>query len=629
MKDFRKKPLPNILTLFIGLVLFLSTAGQNKTIDSLQAVISKQSEDTNKVKNLITFVYLKDSSQSNSKLLIQYGKEILALSKKLNYKTGQSVGYLWITRGYSYTTDYLNRINYYDSAIQYFTAIKDEAMLVSYFVDVGNLYESLEDTASALNYYNKGLSFYQKNKNKLQTSRLLNIIGELYTKQGKYDEALQKHLEALTICKAPDFEDQLGWGLPYCYQAIGTLHEKKADANVLGIEKEVSFADYKIALAYYDSSLQFWRIVEAKGKWPFLDVIGAFGELNYQKGSIYLKTGSFSKAQERFQQALKFYSQTEYNVLLDELYLAMSKLDSINGDYQSAYSHYKLYIAQKEPLNKVEATRKIESLKFKNELENKEYQIKILSAESKINMQKKRFAYTGVSVFFIITGFGIYWFLRKRKIQNQQAILSERLRISKDLHDEIGATLSGISMYSHIIKGNLANKQIDTADQSVDIIQNSATEMVTKLNDIIWLINPQQESLGDVIRKLKEYAQNMCTAKNITPDVQVDSGVAAYKPTIETRKNIYLFCKETINNVAKYSNATSLKMKFTLQDNILEIIIRDDGNGFNMATVIRGNGLDNMQKRAADMEADFSIKSKPGEGCIISLLLKITQRGIA
>ena len=112
MNDLKGRPLPNILTLFFGLLLFSNITGQNKTIDSLQAVISKQSEDTNKVKNLITLVYLKDSSQSNSKLLIQYGKEILALSKKLNYKTGQSVGYLWIIRGYSYASDYLNRINF-------------------------------------------------------------------------------------------------------------------------------------------------------------------------------------------------------------------------------------------------------------------------------------------------------------------------------------------------------------------------------------------------------------------------------------------------------------------------------------------------------------------------------------
>ncbi|MBL0145496.1 MAG: hypothetical protein IPP48_06775 [Chitinophagaceae bacterium] len=217
----------------------------------------------------------------------------------------------------------------------------------------------------------------------------------------------------------------------------------------------------------------------------------------------------------------------------------------------------------------------------------------------------------------------------KYKYNQAQKIIKIKDDISKDLHDEIGATLSGIAMYSHLIKTNLANKQLDAASQSADIIQDSATDMVTKLNDIIWLINPEKESFEDIIIILREYAQKICTAKNITADIEVLGVASAYKPAIETKKNIYLFCKEAINNVAKYSQATSLLIQFSLQDKLLGILIRDDGKGFDPEVVKKGNGLNNMQKRAADMGADFILQSSHGQGCTISLTLKITQWGIA
>ncbi len=214
------------------------------------------------------------------------------------------------------------------------------------------------------------------------------------------------------------------------------------------------------------------------------------------------------------------------------------------------------------------------------------------------------------------------------KEESDKVILKERMRVSSELHDEIGATLSGIAMYSHLVKSNLENEEPDAAKHSVNIIQDSAAEMVIKLNDIIWLTNPQQDSLKDVMVRLEEYAQNMCLAKNISPDFKIDAGVATCKTAIEIRKNIYLLCKEAINNAAKYSNAARLLLKCTIKNGLLEITIRDDGNGFNVDNVKRGNGLENMQKRADEMGAVLSIQSQPQHGCFILLNLKITQQGI-
>jgi signal transduction histidine kinase len=169
------------------------------------------------------------------------------------------------------------------------------------------------------------------------------------------------------------------------------------------------------------------------------------------------------------------------------------------------------------------------------------------------------------------------------------------------------------------------NNEADAAKYAANIIQDSAAEMVYKLNDVVWLINPDKGSLQDLIDKLAEYAHKLCLAKNMKADVQVKGELDYLKLPIGTRRNIYLFCREAINNGAKYSKATILSMEVILHANILKIIIQDNGVGFDMSNVKRGNGLDNMLKRADEMGADVEIQSAPLQGCTILFGLKITQ----
>ncbi len=592
-----------------------SSFAQNKTIDSLKAVIAVQEEDTSKVRNLYSLYWELDPRGDNSKLQIQYGREVLALSKKLNFKSGQGKAYFLLSSAYRNIQDYTNSFNYTDSAIKIFTETKNDFHLSWAFIRSANHYALLGDNASAINYYNQALIIGKQIKNQLVVSQALTAIGQLYSDQGKYDEALQKHFAALKILKAPGFDDE-EWGLPYSYQSIGAVYAKRGDAPVAKNEKQNPVTDYTKAMAYYDTAIQLFSR---------LDNIGALAELSYQTGNIYLKTGQFLSAKKRFQQSLNFYSQTNYKSLIEELYLAMSELDSMNGDYPSAYNHYKLYVAQKEKLNIEAISRKVEVAKLKGELKNKEYQIKLFAAESKLNTQKKRYTYISIAVFIILAGFSTYRFLRKRKLQNQQAILSERLRISQELHDEVGATLSGISMYSHLTKEQMKHAQTAEVEKSLTIIQQSAGEMVNKLNDIVWLINPGQDSLQKLIQRLEEYAGEMAAIKNMQVKITLPEQFSTHSLPVEGRRNIYLFCKEAINNAVKYSEADLLELTVKEYNQLLEISIRDNGKGFDVENVKRGNGLGNMKQRANGLGADFDIQSEPGEGCFISLKLKITQ----
>ncbi len=207
---------------------------------------------------------------------------------------------------------------------------------------------------------------------------------------------------------------------------------------------------------------------------------------------------------------------------------------------------------------------------------------------------------------------------------SQQALMSERLRISRELHDEVGATLSGIAMYSHLTKEQMKMGKPDEIEKSLNIMQQSSGEMVNKLNDIVWLINPEQDSLQKLIDRLEEYARNMAAIKNMDVHIAIPQKIDEIILPIESRRNIYLFCKEAINNAVKYSDGSILELVITESVDGIEFSVNDNGKGFDAVMVRRGNGLENMQKRADEIGATLTVQSKKNEGVSVSMQYKIT-----
>lgn len=209
------------------------------------------------------------------------------------------------------------------------------------------------------------------------------------------------------------------------------------------------------------------------------------------------------------------------------------------------------------------------------------------------------------------------------KFQSQLAVEKLRNKISGELHDDIGSTLSGISMYSHLAKNQVVSGEKEKVEQSLQVIQQSANEMVSKLQDIVWSVNPQEDSLEQMIVRIKEYAAGMTNGNNMKLRLEIQKQFTSVNLTMENRRNIYLLCKEAINNAVKYSGASLLEIKILTDNRVMEFIIKDNGNGFDIKNVKRGNGLDNMQRRADEIGAKLVLQSKQNEGTSVLLQCKI------
>lgn len=248
------------------------------------------------------------------------------------------------------------------------------------------------------------------------------------------------------------------------------------------------------------------------------------------------------------------------------------------------------------------------------------FNLEIEESRNKQSLANTRMYVLLLALLTVVVAFVAYRYYALQRLR----LANLRTKISQDLHDEVGATLSGIAMYSYITKSQLEGGDKQSVNQSLDIIKDNASEMVAKLNDIVWAVNPLEDNLFALTQRLKEFALQIATAKNLRLEFTANPNLESVKLSMEQRKNIYLICKEAINNAVKYSEASLLKIEVTVAQKDLSVLIADNGIGFQSASASKGNGLINMASRAKEINAELKIDGLGEAGTSVTLFCKIT-----
>jgi len=217
-------------------------------------------------------------------------------------------------------------------------------------------------------------------------------------------------------------------------------------------------------------------------------------------------------------------------------------------------------------------------------------------------------------IFAAAAGLLFYRFKLKKALELERL----RTRIATDLHDDIGATLSSISLYSQAVKGHLKEKN-PQLENVLDKMGENSRDMVTSMSDIVWAINPENDNGEKLIKRMESYATDMCAVKNIRLHFNADEKLNTVSLPVQHRKNIYLIFKEAINNAVKYSGTEAIWVKIEMSNKKLMMLIKDEGKGFDEASIIKGNGLKNMQSRAKEIKGTVAIDSIAGKGTTVSL----------
>lgn len=243
-------------------------------------------------------------------------------------------------------------------------------------------------------------------------------------------------------------------------------------------------------------------------------------------------------------------------------------------------------------------------------------------------------------IVLIVAGVAAFgYFAYRQRVRRLLEIERIRTRIAADLHDDIGASLSRMAILIEVVKqegrqsGYLNGPGVRSAEMLTEIA-DSARDLVDSMSDIVWSIDPSRDELGQVVTRTRQFAADVLDAQGVSWQFLASADVEKIKLDPEQRRHLFLIFKEALNNIARHAGAKTVSMSLTIHRNQLRTEIADDGRGFTpqpletanavMPKSRGGNGLGNMQARAAELNGTLTIDSAPGKGTrlILSLPLK-------
>ena len=211
----------------------------------------------------------------------------------------------------------------------------------------------------------------------------------------------------------------------------------------------------------------------------------------------------------------------------------------------------------------------------------------------------------------------ILYLIYQYRLQQVKKVQTIRNTIASDLHDDIGSTLNSISIYSEVAKQQ-AGKEIP----ALEMIGLNSRKIIESMSDIVWTINPENDSFEKIIVRMRSFAYQLLKAKKVEYTFEVDERLNSIALPMQVRKNFYLVFKEAITNIIKYSEASRVSIDLFEKNKIIMLRIRDNGKGIPVNAQTLGNGLMNMTRRAKEISAELNIISANGGGTEIELMLK-------
>jgi two-component sensor histidine kinase len=192
-----------------------------------------------------------------------------------------------------------------------------------------------------------------------------------------------------------------------------------------------------------------------------------------------------------------------------------------------------------------------------------------------------------------------------------------RTRIASDLHDDIGASLSQISILSEVARRRAGD--VDGMQKPLADIAGASRELLASMSDIVWSVNPQRDRLRDLLQRMRRFATDVFTARNIEFQFHAPEAELEGKLDPDMRRQVFLIFKESVNNILRHADSTQVEIHFAVEKAGLMLSVRDNGKGFDATQPPAGNGLASMRQRAASLNGSLEITMDGDQGTRVTL----------
>lgn len=587
---------------------------------------------------------------SNPDTAMYYANQCLTLSEQIGYKKGIGRAYNSIGVIHSNKSDYILALDFYKQSLKNGEESGDKYGIARSLNGMGVVYQYMGNYTEALKNYFTALKIFEETGNKKGIGTAYTNIGLIYTKQRNYPAALENHFAALKIFQEIGFMQ----GIIVAYNNIGmayfddgTYLDKALDNYFASIKLSEEIGDKRnIANTYGNIGL----VYNQQGNYPEA-LKNHFASLKIREeignkegiatccrniGMVKLKMHAEKEAKDWLLKGLAIAKEIEAVPHMKDLYSFLSKADSALGNFKGAYEHHKLYIACRDSLGNIEKTKTTVTLQMNYDFRKKEDSLNLVQAQKDLAGQKElnkqilvRNGFIGGTILFLLfAGVVIRFYIERMQRNRKKQMEAVRARISRDLHDDMGSTLQSISVMSEIAR---IKSTSDSSQESIPFLErigSASREMADKMNDIVWAVNPQNDDFENIILHMRAYGGELLAGKDIALHFKADNGLNSITLSMEKRKSFFLVYKEALNNAYKYSGAKNVNVEISRTNHTLTLVIEDDGVGFNInedRLITGGNGLKNMNTRAAEMNGTISVTSAPGQGTKVSLTVSLSS----
>ncbi|MFT3979786.1 MAG: histidine kinase [Ferruginibacter sp.] len=477
-------------------------------------------------------------------------------------------------------------------------AINDSILLGTANNFIGLAYMNVDSVEKSIGYFRTGLLYARQPpypSKYLAASKPHHLYGNLAEalfKLKRYDEAKS------AAFNAKKFASEIPWP-----RGIAVA------CNMLG---QIYFATGKTDSAGYFQAEAIRTGLSGKQEDVALAGYGALAQ-------CYVANKEYDLAKETLQKGFDLLKEKSFI----NLFFAGNFLNDAIGLYKKLGENELLVAAMDLKMKLVDkqskqTDRQINQL-VKGSVEN---ELRASALELSESKNKQELTNTRLTILFLaFLGLAILFFVYRYYNKKQIKEVNMRYGISRDLHDDIGASLSGVNVFNQLMQQQLQAGNREQAASLSEKISVYVAEVMDKVAESTWLFKSENNSVAALADKLRKYGSDISLAKEISFTLEAGEAVLNRQLNLLQQKNCFLIGKEAINNAIKYSDCTRLEVLFSQDKGRLGILIRDNGKGMDMNTVPQGNGIKHMQQRAAEIGAVCSIKSAPVAGTEINLVL--------
>ncbi len=509
---------------------------------------------------------------------------------------------------------------------------------------------------NALKDYDKAQTLSRLKNYEQVEADLKNLEGQLFYAQKLYDKADQCFI--LSLKKYAQQNNKSGQALNYihlgnvsylkyrddsaknCYNKATQLFKEIGDISGIAICKS------NLSRIYLEASKHKEAVEEAKDALSLIKGGGyamiEAGTLQ-QMGDIYGELNKPDSAVFYIKEALNIAQKMQHKTLIRDCYKSLSELYQSQKNYSSAYDYLLKAYRIKDSIQAITYNRKLAEMEALYESQKKDNAINLLNAQQIANAamiekqdlqsKKQKAIFIGVGIILCLVIVALYFYYSGKQLKEQillerevkDAEEKERIRIAKDIHDDLG---SGLSKIKFIAQHSLIEKDNDPNDKlkKLQHIASISGSLIGNMRDIVWAMHPDNNLLEILIVHIREYAYDYFDDTSIHLQLHFPDQIPQIKISKEWNRNVFMIFKECLQNIVKHSEATEVVIRLTL-DTQFYLSVKDNGKGFQLKENNLGNGLKNMHTRAQAVKINYHINtqlSKGTESIIVSALKDIS-----